>query len=105
MGGRFGGDQIGKGLRRGEVHLAGIESPPRELAGLRQAKPRITAQFVEYAGDGRPAAMDVQLRHILAGEGRRRRKPQHQPMIQDLAGSGSLETSPIRQREEWVSGQ
>ena len=48
-------------------------------------------QRIEHAPDHGAAAMHVQLGHVLAGEARRRREPERQPAVEQLAGSRDLD--------------
>ena len=67
LGPRLGIDEIGQALDAGEVQLAVLEGAARELAGLRQPAALDRADRREHRLDHRPAAVHLQLGHVLAG--------------------------------------
>ena len=84
--------EVGKALDLGQVHALVGEGAPREFAGLGGAEAGEGAELREHRSDDRPAAMNMQLGHVLAGETRRPRKEQHQPAIDRFH----------RLRHEWI---
>ena len=82
----FGGDEIGHALDLGQVDAARLESAPGKLARLRQAQTRDAANRAHDRLRNGAAAMQVQLGHILPGETRRSRKPQHNRLVEGLTG-------------------
>ena len=85
LGARLGIDEIGQTLRRGEVQTAIQERPPGELARLRRPQPRQIGQRREERSADRAATVDLELQHVLAGEARGRREPEHEAAIEHLA--------------------
>ena len=73
--------QIGETLDLGEIELASLECAPRELAGLGEPRAVEREHRVDDGADHGGTAVEVQLGHVLAGEARRRREPQHQAAV------------------------
>ena len=88
----LGVDQIGEALGRGQVELPVLEGAAGEFAGLGRPQPRAPAQGVEHRRHHDGAAVQVQLRHVLAGIAGRPRKPQHQTLVQCLPVGGVADT-------------
>ena len=73
--------EIGQAFDLGEIELAVLERAARELAGLGEPRAGEREHRVDHRADHGAAAMDVKLGHVLAGEARRRREPQHQAAV------------------------
>ena len=84
----LGADQVGERLDLGEVELAVLEGAARELAGLRHPQARDPAERRQRGGDHGAAAVELKLGHVLAGLAARPGKPQHQRLVDRLAGGG-----------------
>jgi hypothetical protein len=83
---RFGVYQIRNRLGFRQIELAVFKSAAREFAGLGQAKARQAAKrFGHIVQDGAPA-VNVKFHDVLAGIAVRRRKPDHNGLIDRLAG-------------------
>ena len=80
----LGRHQVGDAFRLREVEAAGLEGAPGELAGLGGAEPRRRCERVRERGDDRGAAMDVELRDILAGGAGGAWKPERQSPVDRL---------------------
>ena len=83
---RVGIHQIGDGLGGGKVELAVLETPPAELARFGDPQTGQARQSVDHSGDDRPSAMDMKLRHVLAGKAVGAGEPQHQTLIEEFPG-------------------
>ena len=81
----FGGDEIGQPLDRREIEPAVLERAAGELASLGRPATLDRRERIKHAGNDRLAAMKLQLGHVLAGLAVRRRKPQRQRLVDDLA--------------------
>ena len=110
LAGGLGGDQIGEALGLGEVEAAPLEGAPGELAGLGRPEAE-RDQGVEHAGRYRAAAMQVQLGHVLAGEGGGAGQPEHEGAVELLAAVAERAQAgpprrrpPARQRVERLAG-
>lgn len=64
---RIGIDQIGDGLRLGEIELTGLESAPSEIARLSWPRSQIEECVGNRLGD-RTAAMQMKFDDVFAGE-------------------------------------
>ena len=73
--------QIGQAFDLGEIELAVLERAARELAGLGEPNAVEQQGGVDRRADYGAAAMDMKLGHVLAGEARRTREPQHQAAV------------------------
>ena len=62
-----------------------LEGAARELAGLGQSAEPQMGEGIERRPDDGAAAMEMQLGHGFAGLGVRRRKPDDQALVEDLA--------------------
>ena len=90
----LGGDQIGETLDLGQIEAPVEEGPAREFARLGRAKSRDRRQRREDRLDHRPAAVNLQLDDILAGEAVRAGKEQDKAAVEHVAvahqiGAGS----------------
>ena len=83
-------DQIGEALDLGEIELAVLERAARELARLGEAGGGEGEQRIEHGADHGAAAMQLQLGHVLAGEARRRREPEHEAAIEFRAARADV---------------
>ncbi len=83
-GGAAGGDQVGHRFGLGQVEFAFQEGALGELAWPRRAGAELVEPGQQQVEQDR-VAVAVQLDHVLAGVGRRRRKDQHQAPVDDLA--------------------
>ena len=92
-------DQIGEALDLGEIELAVLERAPRELAGLGEPHAGEGEQRIEHGADHGAAAMQLKLGHVLAGEARRRREPEHEAAIELRAVA-----SPMSRKAAWRGG-
>ena len=79
-------DQVGQALHRREIEPAVLEGAAGELAGFGRPAAFDLAERVEHRGNDRVAAVKLQLGRVLAGLAARRRKPEHQCFVDDLAG-------------------
>ena len=82
----LGRHQVGEPLDRGEIHAAVLERAAGELAGLGVAEAFELRERRQRRGDHRAAAVDLQLGDVLAGLALRRREPERQAFVDDLAG-------------------
>src|SRR6202035_5391506 len=78
-------DEIGQALHRREIEPAIFKRAAGELAGFGKLTTLYPTECLEHAGNNRLAAMKLQLSDILASLATRRRKPQHQRFVDDLA--------------------
>ena len=92
-------DQIGQTFDLGEIELAVLERAAGELAGLGKPHAGEGEQRIEHGADHGAAAMQLQLGHVLAGEARRRREPQHEAAV-ELRGRGG----PMSRKAAWRGG-
>ena len=83
----LGRSEIGDGFGLQQIELAVEKGPPGELAGLGEPQTE-TAQYLHDGGEHGAAAMHMKLGDILPGGAARRRKPQHQPVVEPLLGRG-----------------
>ncbi len=81
----FGSGQIGHRLGLRQVELAVKKGAAGEFARLRQPQP-LPAQHRHHGTEHSAAAMQMQFGDIFAGNAARRRQPQHQPVIEVVAG-------------------
>jgi hypothetical protein len=88
LGFRFGPDQIGEPLDLGKVEAAMLEGAAGELTGLCGAQSRQPPQRHQSRCNDRPAAMQLQLRDVLAGFAMGRREPKRQGLVDWLARFG-----------------
>ena len=86
----FGADEIGQTLDAGEVELAVGKAAAGELAGLRRPQTFHRAERADERRHHGAAAMQVELDGVLAGFAFRRRKPQHQRIVDRLAARCSI---------------
>ncbi len=101
----LGGGEIGHRLGLGQVELAVQKRPAGEFARLGEAQPE-PAQDLHQPGNDRAAAVQVKLGDILAGAAVRRRKPQHEAVVEPLAGFGIDEPStPGQPRRRQSAGE
>ena len=77
-------DQVRDRLRLHEVELAVVEGALGKLARPRQARAELHGARDEQVHDHR-AAVAVQLEHVLAGEGIRRREVEREPDVERVA--------------------
>ena len=77
--------EIGQTFDLGEIELAVLERAAGELARLGEPHAGEREHGVDHRADHGAAAMDVKLGHVLAGEARRRREPQHQAAVDQRA--------------------
>src|SRR6202521_6854 len=71
-------DQIAEALHRSKIELVVGKRPACEFARLCRSKSINSAKYLKDGGKNGAAAMQVQLRHVLAGFASRRRKPEHE---------------------------
>ena len=88
LGRGFGLDQIGQPFGGGEVHFAVLERAPGEFPRLGHPQAGHAAERIKHAPNDGGAAMKVKLGHILAGKAGGRGKPDHQAVVDGLAGCG-----------------
>jgi hypothetical protein len=86
---RVGVHQIGDGLGGGKVELPVLEAAPAEFPRFRDPQTGQARQSVDHTGDDRPSAMDMKLRHVLAGKAVGAREPQHQSLIEKFSAIGN----------------
>ena len=79
-------DEIGETLDPAEVHPPVEKGPAGELAGLGRPAIGDGAKRPQHGGPRGKPAMDMKLGLILAGKARRPRHPEHQRLIEGLAG-------------------
>ena len=84
----FSRNQIRQALDGGEIEPAVIEGAAGKLTGLGRPAPFDAFQRVEHRSDDGVTAVELQLRHVVAGFAVRTRKPQHQRLIDNFAGRG-----------------
>ena len=77
-------DQVGHAFGLRQVELAVEERALRELPGLREPRPELDAAREQQA-QHRRSAVAVQLQHVLAGVGARRREVQREALVERLA--------------------
>ena len=92
-------DEIGKTLDLGQIELAVLEGAARELAGLGEPRAGEREHRVDDGADHGAAAMHVKLGHVLAGEARRSREPQHEAAV-ELGACGG----PMSRKAAWRGG-
>ena len=85
---RRGVDQVRDAFGLREVELAVEERALRELAGSREARAQLRAAR-EKKPQHRGTAVPVQLEHVLAGIGSRRREVDREPLVDRLAGAAA----------------
>ncbi len=88
--------QIGDGLRRRQIELAVLEGAARELSRLGKAQSRHGKERRGRRFQHGAAAMEVELRHILAGGAGRRRKEEREPVIDGFARARVAKARPAR---------
>src|SRR6516162_5249248 len=81
----LGRGKIGDSLGLQEIELAIEKRPLSKLAGLGEPEPK-AAQYLHDSGEHGATAVHMKLSDVLAGGAARRRKPQHQPVIEPLSG-------------------
>ena len=74
----LGVDEVGEALDTGQIELAVLEGAAGELAGLRQPAALSRRAPRARPHDG-PAAVHLQLRHVLAGLALGAREPKYRP--------------------------
>ncbi len=82
----LGRHEVREALDGGQVEPTVLERAPRELARLRGTKARQLDELGLHGGDHRPAPVQMQLGHVLSRFGVRRRKPQHERLVEHRAG-------------------
>ncbi len=82
----IGVDQVVEAFGFGEIELAVLERPARELARLRRAYIFKTRERREERCEHRAPTVDVKFSDILPGRAGRRRKPEHDGIIDRLFG-------------------
>ena len=80
---RVGIDQIGDALSRCQIQLTVLERPPRELARFCRPQTWNPGEFIDHGRKDGATAMEVQFRHILAGEAGRSRECGYEAVIQN----------------------
>ena len=80
------GDQVRHGLGLVEAQAPVQKGASRELAGAGRPRPRRQAGL-DHQARGQPAAVAVELHHVLAGVGMGRQHGQHQDLVEVLAGA------------------
>jgi hypothetical protein len=99
---RLGGEQIGQPLRLIEIDAPVLERAAGELARHRLAQAQLRARGTECGQRGqhrayhRLPAVAVPLRHILAGNGARAGKHQHQRLIEQVSRQGIAQFAQMR---------
>ena len=83
----LGRGEIGDRLCLGQVKLAIFKGAAGEFTGFSQAQAKPPERRHNRGQDG-TAAMQMQLGDVLAGEAGRRRKPQHQRLVEGLTTLG-----------------
>ena len=81
----LGRHQIGDPLCLGEIEAACLEGTPGELAGLGGPQAGKRRERVRERREDGGAAVDVELRHVLAGGAAGRREPESKTAVDRLA--------------------
>ena len=101
----LGRGEIGDRLGLGQVELVVQKRAAGEFAGLGQPQPE-PAQCRDNRRQNGAAAVQVELRDILAGKARRRRKPQDESVVEGLACLGIDEPAAARRpRGRKIAGE
>ena len=105
---RTGADQVGHRLGLRQIELVVQERALRELSRPRRARAELEAALNQQRHHHRPA-VPVQLQHVLAGEGTRRREVKRESRIDRRAGaieeSAQLCAAGLRQRADHSRGE
>ena len=91
----LGRSEIGDGLGLYEIELAVDKGAAGEFAGLGESQSE-AAQRLRHSGEHGAAAVHMKLGNILAGGAGWAGKPQHQPFVEVLSGSGIDEAAALR---------
>ena len=94
-------DQVGEPFGLGQVQFAVEERTAAELPRFGQAYAVDRKRRLEAGHNHGFAAMHLQLRHILAGEAAWAGKPQHKPLIDELAGAWHAKPRQLRLPRRW----
>ena len=77
-------DQVRNSLGLGQIEFAMLEGPPRELSGLGQPQAQARKALEESVDHG-GTAVNLEFSHILARVTSRRREPEDQAAVDQLA--------------------